>query len=704
MTQHQPVPQPAPKKAARPAQPGWTYLAHKLLQRLQDHEDLPESDADASDDDPTRMPNPTPPALTSRTLLTGLRLAASFGSQAAVNAAITPNAITLLRGVTAEDWPALHYILPCLLPAIWQIREQKPLDSFPTRRLPPRCLRLIPIGAGDRPADLTRLLMIGLDSAAPLLIVLAGGALPEPRLQDRMQVIDFAPVDAQVLQALLARTHPAGKSRDIAALHIAMNGFHPGMADLLIALRGATVGDVARNLAALRAAQKLDQYDQPNLDAISGDSPALSAARAMVADLQLWRTGELGWNELTRTVLFHGPPGTGKSWLAQAMARSAGFATVPASFGEWQAAGHLGDMLKAMRESFAEARRRAPAMLILDELDAVGTRTDRGPHQNYRVMVVNAFLALMDGIARDEGVVVVATCNHPELIDPAVLRPGRFDLRLAVPLPDAAALAGVLRRHLTLPEPEIRALAQQAVGHSMADLDATLRDLRGQARRAGRRVTAEDLHAAFGADDDPMMTRRIAIHECGHALVTAALGHGQIQHIALDRTGGQTRIRRAPRAGLIADHSDLLAELMAGRAAERLIFGTVSSGAGGPDDSDLALATRVALAIETRFGLGAEGPLWLGETADWLHDPETRARLRARIEAAEAQAMQILTPHHALLEDMAKTLAARRELSGQEAAKWLEQVRTSDAVAAAPEPESAPSSPDASQPPACRTL
>ena len=650
------------------------------------------------------MQNPTPPALTSRTLLMGLRLAASFGSQAAVNAAITPNAITLLRGVTAEDWPALHYILPCLLPAIWQIREQKPLDSFPTRRLPPRCLRLIPIGAGDRPADLTRLLMIGLDSAAPLLIVLTGGALPEPCLQDRMQVVDFAPVDAQVLQALLSRTHPAGKSRDIAALHIAMNGFHPGMADLLIALRGATVGDVARNLAALRAAQKLDQYDQPNLDAISGDSPALSAARAMVADLQLWRTGELGWNELTRTVLFHGPPGTGKSWLAQAMARSAGFATVPASFGEWQAAGHLGDMLKAMRESFAEARRRAPAMLILDELDAVGTRTDRGPHQNYRVMVVNAFLALMDGIARDEGVVVVATCNHPELIDPAVLRPGRFDLRLAVPLPDAAALAGVLRRHLTLPEPEIRALAQQAVGHSMADLDATLRDLRGQARRAGRRVTAEDLHAAFGADDDPMMTRRIAIHECGHALVTAALGHGQIQHIALDRAGGQTRIRRAPRAGLIADHSDLLAELMAGRAAERLIFGTVSSGAGGPDDSDLALATRVALAIETRFGLGAEGPLWLGETADWLHDPETRARLRARIEAAEAQAMQILTPHHALLEDMAKTLAARRELSGQEAAKWLEQVRTSDAVAAAPEPESAPSSPDASQPPACRTL
>lgn len=572
------------------------------------------------------------------------------------------------------------------MPAIWQIREQKPDDSFPTRRLPPRCLRLITIGPGDRGTDLTRQLMIGLDSAARLLIVLAGGALPDPRLQDRMQVVDFAAIDAPILQALLSRTHPAASRKDIAALHIALNGFHPGMADLLIALRGASVGEVARNLAALRAAQKLEHHDQPDLDAITGDSPALSAARAMVADLQLWREGELGWNELTRTALFHGPPGTGKSWLAQAIARSSGFTAIPASFGEWQAAGHLGDMLKAMRESFAEARSRAPAMLIQEELDAVGTRADRSPHQNYRVMVINAFLALMDGIARDEGVVVVATCNHPELIDPAVLRPGRFDLGLTVPLPDAAALAGVLRRHLTLPESEIRALAQQAVGHSMADLDAALRDLRGEARRAGRQITPEDLRAAFGTEHDPAITQRVAIHECGHALVTAALGHGQIQRIALDRAGGQTRIRRAPRAGLIADHTDLLAELMAGRSAERLILGTVSSGAGSSEDSDLALATRIALAIETRFGPGAEGPLWLCESADWLHDKAIRARLRERIETAEAEATRILIPHHALLEDMAEALATRRELSGKDAAHWLEQVRMGEGVASAPSP------------------
>ncbi|WP_189654786.1 AAA family ATPase [Paracoccus mutanolyticus] len=137
-----------------------------------------------------------------------------------------------------------------------------------------------------------------------------------------------------------------------------------------------------------------------------------------------------------------------------------------------------------MRRTFAEARARAPAVLILDELDAVGNRGDNaGQNQNYRVQVVNAFLALMDEIARAPGVIVVATCNHIDLIDPAVLRPGRFDLRVEVPLPDAATLAGVLRRHLALPEADLAALARHCVGLSLADFDAECG--RRGARRAG---------------------------------------------------------------------------------------------------------------------------------------------------------------------------------------------------------------------------
>ena len=267
-------------------------------------------------------------------------------------------------------------------------------------------------------------------------------------------------------------------------------------------------------------------------------------------------------------------------------------------------------------------------MLILEELDAVGHRGEAATqHRNYLVQVVNAFLALMDEIARAPGVIVVATCNHIDLIDPAVLRPGRFDLRVEVPLPDAATLAGVLRRHLALPEADLTALARHCVGLSLAECDAELRAARGAARRAGVALDAAGLMARLDAGRDPAIDRRVALHECGHALVTTALGRGTVQRLALAGSGGTTRIARRPQAGLIADHTDLLAELMAGRAAERLVLGAVS--AGGPPDSDLALATRVALDLEIRYGLGAEGPLWLGtDSAAPMRDPDLRAAVR----------------------------------------------------------------------------
>lgn len=130
-----------------------------------------------------------------------------------------------------------------------------------------------------------------------------------------------------------------------------------------------------------------------------------------------------------------------------------------------------------------------------------------------RCHIINAFLALMDEIARAPGVLVVATCNHIELIDPAVLRPGRFDLRVEVPLPDAATLAGVLRRHLALPEAEVSALARHCVGLSLAECDAELRAARGAARRAGVALDAAGLMARLGAGRDPAIDRRVALHE-----------------------------------------------------------------------------------------------------------------------------------------------------------------------------------------------
>ncbi|WP_140849609.1 ATP-binding protein, partial [Paracoccus sp. FO-3] len=166
----------------------------------------------------------------------------------------------------------------------------------------------------------------------------------------------------------------------------------------------------------------------PWLEDIHGDSPALRAARQIVRDLRGWKTGEVAWPDLTRTLLLYGPPGTGKSWIARAMGNSAGFSVVTGTFGEWQAAGHLGDMLREMRRTFRDARTKAPS---------------------------------------------VGTCNHPDLIDPAVLRAGRFDMKVSLPLPDAEGLFSVFRHCLPdWREADLRDLAARAVGCSAADVDA----------------------------------------------------------------------------------------------------------------------------------------------------------------------------------------------------------------------------------------
>ncbi|WP_198402479.1 hypothetical protein [Rhodobacter sp. CZR27] len=144
----------------------------------------------------------------------------------------------------------------------------------------------------------------------------------------------------------------------------------------------------------------------------------------------------------------------------------------------------------------------------------------------------------------------------------------------------------------------------------------------------------------------------------------------------LTREGGHTVRRHVDRAGVLADYEAELAYAMAGRAAERLVLGEVSGGAGGPPESDLAQATRIALSLDMLLGLGAHGPVWCNTALDTvLRDTEARERVRARIEAAEASAEAILGERMNLLQDMARALAQERLLRGDALAGWLAQVR-----------------------------
>ena len=190
------------------------------------------------------------------------------------------------------------------------------------------------------------------------------------------------------------------------------------------------------------------------------------------------------------------------------------------------------------------------------------------------------------------------------------------------------------------------------------------------ARNDDREVTIADLRAVFATQSDPEIDWRVAVHECGHAVVCAALGLGTVRRLLLARSGGGAVMwDPIPRPGLMSDLEASLCQNMAGRAAERLIFGEVSAGSGGTAESDLAKATAIAVGIHTRYGLGMFGSLWIGnEDQAQLHDPACRMRVRQSIDDAEARAVRIIMDNRDLLEGMARQLVRTRDLDEQTAA------------------------------------
>ncbi|PTE19969.1 AAA family ATPase [Cereibacter changlensis JA139] len=668
----------------------------KPLDMLRDHPDImhmPAEDWHAILDaggDPyatseTGAVRPASPLPASRLLL-ALRLAATFGSTEGRDHALRHGGVTVIRRVPAADLSSVQEVLANLLPEGWRVvvpernhhnRECSLLLATPS------------LFTGElKGVDLFRfhrLITDCFEGNLPMVILLPDTVdLPTDFPRHGYTDLTLAPISADILLAQLAASHSATGRVNEAAIRQALPedsvlATLPRLT-VLLALRAPTAPAAARQLARSCDPHRSSGSQEPRLEDMAGDGPALVAARQLVGDLKLWQKGEIGWSDLSRSLLLYGPPGTGKSWLAQAMGNSAGISVVTASFATWQASGHLGDMLREMHRSFAEARSRVPALLLIDEIDSVGSRTSGDLHNSsYRMQVINAFLAAMDGISREEGVIVVGTCNHPELMDPAILRPGRFDLKIEMPLPDVAALIGVMRRNLPFPEADLQDLAQRAAGLSSADVDAAIRDARARARWQGRDLSADDLRRVFGNGRSPDLDFRVAVHECGHAILCEALQLGQVRRILLTRGGGETHIETAPQAGLLPELEATLARIMAGRAAERVIFGSMSAGAGGSDSSDLAQATRLALSIDNSLGLGSAGPVWLGNAESMLlHDTALRARVRRLIEAAEERAVSVLSAHQPLLEAMARELASVRDFGPADSAHWLARLHPAD--------------------------
>jgi cell division protease FtsH len=187
-----------------------------------------------------------------------------------------------------------------------------------------------------------------------------------------------------------------------------------------------------------------------SVETLCGYGAAQAWTRDLKADLALWQKGDLTWPEMSTKLLLSGPPGTGKTTFARALCNTLQVPLLVTSVANWLEPGFLGDVLQRMSAAFAQASKHVPAILFIDEIDNIGSRSSAGArqHDDYWVSLINRLLELLDGATKTEGVVIVGATNLPEKIDPALLRSGRLETHVRIPLPDVETLTGILTHHL----------------------------------------------------------------------------------------------------------------------------------------------------------------------------------------------------------------------------------------------------------------
>ncbi|MBP0439894.1 AAA family ATPase [Tianweitania sediminis] len=429
----------------------------------------------------------------------------------------------------------------------------------------------------------------------------------------------------------------------------------------------------------------------PTLDDLHGLGEAGTWGRELAIDLADWQAGRIGWADVDRGILLSGPPGTGKTTFAGALARTCGVHLVVGSIGRWQAKGHLGDMLKAMRAAFDEANKHAPSIVFIDEVDAIGDRETFDPRDvNYCSQVVAALLECIDGADSREGVVVVGACNHPSRLDAALIRPGRLDRHVHIPLPDAEGREGILRWHLggALPDADLSGLAGRTEGWSGAALEQIVRSGRRTARRARRDMVLDDLSGELPSmvPIQPVLVWRSCVHEAGHAVVGEALEWRVRSAMVVSeipsgerewKAGGVAFENDDTHSSTRAMYLDRIVRALSGSAAEEVFFGDRADGAGGTETSDLARATTYASIMEASVGLG-QGLAYLGAfDSDIARLVRVDFSLRRRVDEVLAACLErargIVQERREDVERVAEALRARGRLSGDEVRELLDR-------------------------------
>ncbi len=413
--------------------------------------------------------------------------------------------------------------------------------------------------------------------------------------------------------------------------------------------------------------------------------------------------GRLG-ARLPKGVLLVGPPGTGKTLLARAVAGEAGVPFFSISGSEFVEL-FVGVGAARVRDLFEQARKQAPAIIFIDELDALGRARGAYPYGGHdeKEQTLNQLLAELDGFDPSQGLVLLAATNRPEILDPALLRAGRFDRQVLVDRPDKAGRVAILGVHLKkvrlAGDADPEAIAALTPGFSGADLANLVNEAALLAtRRAAQAVAMEDFAAAVerivaGLEKknrllNPVERRTVAHHEMGHALLAMLLpGSDPVQKVSIIPRGvgvlGYT-IQRPIEDRFLMTAQELehkMVVLLGGRAAEQLVFGQLSTGAA----DDLARVTEIARAMVTRYGmherLGAvsyapERPSFLGAPqgpAPPEYGPQTAQEIDRALQEIVARSLgrasELLSAHRPVLERGADLLLERETLHAQELAQ-----------------------------------
>lgn len=402
--------------------------------------------------------------------------------------------------------------------------------------------------------------------------------------------------------------------------------------------------------------------------------------------------------KMPKGILLVGPPGTGKTMLAKAVAGESNVPFFSISGSEFVEM-FVGMGASKVRDLFKQAKEKAPCIVFIDEIDAIGQKRSGGQYggNDEREQTLNQLLTEMDGFEGNTGVIILAATNRPESLDPALTRPGRFDRRVPVELPDLKGREEILKVHAKkvalAPGIDFTTVARMASGASGAELANIVNEAALRAVRAGRKsVTQSDLEESIEVviagyqKKNSILTDHekciVAYHEIGHALVAAKQTHSApVQKITIiPRTSGALGYTMQVDEGnhYLMNKEELenkIATLTGGRAAEEVVFHSITTGA----SNDIEQATKLARAMLTRYGMSDEFDMvaletvnnqYLGGDTSLACSAQTQCKIDQKVvelvKAQHAKAVQILTDNRAKLDELAQYLYQKETITGDE--------------------------------------